>query len=106
MKWKGDASPLVFWLEATFNNMIQKEFIEAIVQEYLEGTYLTLVKVKVSKDNDIDVEITREDAGVTIDDCADLSRYIETRLDRDKEDFSLIVGSARRKKIGKDEDDE
>lgn len=88
--------------------MIQKEFIESIVSEYLEGTGLTLVKVKVSKENDIDVTITREDAGVTIDDCADLSRYIESKLDRDKEDFSLIVGSARRKKIGRDldEDDE
>ena len=86
--------------------MIAKELIEAISQEYLANTPLTLVKVKVSKDNDIDVTRTREDAGVTIDDCVELSRYIDSKLDRDKEDFSLTVGSARRKTIGKTDDDE
>lgn len=85
--------------------MIAKETIEAIAAEYLAGTALTLVKVKVSKENDIDVTITREDAGVTIDDCVELSRYIDSRLDRDKEDFSLTVGSARRKAIGPVEED-
>ena len=86
--------------------MIAKEIIEAIAREHLESTPLQLVRVKVSKDNDIDVTITREDAGVTIDDCVELSRYIESKLDRDKEDFSLTVGSARRKTIGKSEDDD
>ena len=86
--------------------MIAKELIAAIAEEYLADTPLSLVKVKVSKDNDIDVTITREDAGVTIDDCVALSRHIESKLDRDKEDFSLTVGSARRKTIGKSEDDD
>ena len=86
--------------------MIAKEIIEAIVREHLESTPLQLVRVKVSKDNDIDVTITREDAGVTIDDCVELSRYIESKLDRDKEDFSLTVGSARRKTIGATDDDD
>ena len=85
--------------------MIAKETIEAIASEYLANTPLTLVKVKVSKDNYIDVTITREDAGVTIDDCVELSRYIDSKLDRDKEDFSLTVGSARRKTIGPVEED-
>lgn len=86
--------------------MIAKETVEAIAREYLENTPLTLVKVKVSKDNDIDVTITRQDAGVTIDDCVELSRHIESRLDRDKEDFSLTVGSARRTHIGGDEEED
>ncbi len=86
--------------------MIAKELIAAIAEEYLADTPLALVKVKVSKDNDIDATITREDAGVTIDDCVALSRHIESKLDRDKEDFSLTVGSARRKTIGKSEDDD
>ena len=86
--------------------MIAKELIAAIAEEYLADTPLSLVKVKVSKDNDIDVTITREEAGVPIDDCVELSRYIESKLDRDKEDFSLTVGSARRKTIGKSEDDD
>jgi ribosome maturation factor RimP len=51
------------------------------------------VEVTVSEDNDIEVIITRE-GGVAIDDCVALSRYLESKLDRDKEDFSLMVGSA------------
>ena len=50
--------------------------------------------ISVSEDNDIEVIITREGGGVSIDDCVALSRFIESRLDRDKEDFSLMVGSA------------
>ena len=73
--------------------MILKQTIESIAQEYLQGTGLSLVEVSVSEDNDIEVIITRED-GVSIDDCANLSRFIESKLDRDKEDFSLMVGSA------------
>ena len=73
--------------------MIQKQTIEALAQEHLQGTDLSLVEVSVSEDNDIEVIITRE-GGVSIDDCVALSRFIESRLDRDKEDFSLMVGSA------------
>ena len=73
--------------------MILKQTIENIAQEYLQGSGLSLVEVSVSEDNDIEVIITREE-GVSIDDCANLSRYIESKLDRDKEDFSLMVGSA------------
>ncbi len=73
--------------------MIQKQTIEKIAQEYLQGTELSLVEVTVSEENDIEVIITRE-GGVAIDDCVALSRHIESKLDRDKEDFSLMVGSA------------
>ena len=74
--------------------MILKQTIEALAQAHLQGTELTLVEVTVSPDNDIEVIITREGGGVSIDDCVALSRYIESKLDRDKEDFSLMVGSA------------
>ena len=73
--------------------MILKQTIENIAQEYLQGSGLSLVEVTVSEDNDIEVIISREE-GVSIDDCAGLSRHIESKLDRDKEDFSLMVGSA------------
>jgi len=70
-----------------------KQTIEKIAQEHLQGTALSLVEVTVSEENDIEVIITRE-GGVSIDDCVELSRFIESKLDRDKEDFSLMVGSA------------
>ena len=73
--------------------MILKQTIEKIAQEHLQGTALSLVEVTVSEENDIEVIISRE-GGVAIDDCVALSRYIESKLDRDKEDFSLMVGSA------------
>lgn len=75
--------------------MIQKALLESVVNEYLKETKLSLAELSVSEDNDIEVIIRRTDGeGVAIDDCADLSRYIESRFDRDKEDFSLMVGSA------------
>jgi len=86
---RGRQSP--FFIAKT--DMISKQTIEAIAQEYLQGKDLSLVEVTVSEENDIEVIITRE-SGVAIDDCVELSRYIESKLDRDKEDFSLMVGSA------------
>ena len=74
--------------------MMEKTIIEAIASEYLEKTDLKLVKTKVSKDNDITIFIHRPGSGVCIDDCVELSRYIESKLDREKEDFSLTVSSA------------
>ncbi|MCR5710695.1 MAG: hypothetical protein K6G79_09480 [Bacteroidales bacterium] len=74
--------------------MITVQTIEAIAREYLQGGPLSLVEATVSDDNDIEVTITRDGGGVSIDDCVALSRYIESKLDRDREDFSLIVGSA------------
>ena len=74
--------------------MILKETIEALAAQHLEGTGLQLVEATVSEENDIEVIITREGGGVSIDDCVALSRFIESKLDRDKEDFSLTVGSA------------
>lgn len=75
-------------------HMITAQLIESIAREHLEGTPLTLVEVSVSEDNDIEIVITRSDEGVSIDDCMNLSRFVESRLDRDKEDFSLTVASA------------
>lgn len=73
--------------------MIDKELIIQIAQEHLAETDLTLVKVSNNKENNIKVFITREGGSVCIDDCVELSRYIESRLDRDLEDFSLMVSS-------------
>ena len=43
--------------------------------------------------NTITVEIDHKD-GVWIEDCCELSRFIEEHFDRDVEDFELEVGSA------------
>ena len=49
--------------------------------------------IQISADDRIVVEIDHKD-GVWIDDCVELSRFIEQHLNRDEEDYELEVGSA------------
>lgn len=73
--------------------MTDKGIIISLAGEALRGTDRYVVSVSVSRDNVIELYID-SDSAVTIDDCAELSRYIEERLDRDVEDFELSVSSA------------
>ena len=73
--------------------MIEKNVVTRIVEEWLDGKDYFLVDVSVSPDDKIVVEIDHAD-GVWIDDCVDLSRYIESKLNREEEDYELEVGSA------------
>ena len=73
--------------------MTEKSTIKQLVEEWLEGKDYFLVDIEINQDNKIVVEIDHAD-GVWIEDCVELSRYIEDRLDRDVEDFELEVGSA------------
>lgn len=63
------------------------------VEEGLQGTDYFVVDVTVQPGNTIVVEIDNRE-GVDIDRCVELSRFIESKLDRDIEDFELEVGSA------------
>ncbi|MBO7371290.1 MAG: ribosome assembly cofactor RimP [Bacteroidales bacterium] len=74
--------------------MKQKEQLEKAAADYVEGKDLFIVDIKVSADNDIDITIETDSRDVTLDDCVEMSRFVESRLDRDVEDFSLTVGSA------------
>ena len=73
--------------------MIEKIKILELVNQALEGTDKFLVNLKVTPDNRIYVDIDG-DNGITVDDCIELSRAIESQLDRDVEDFALDVSSA------------
>ncbi len=66
--------------------MIDKNVVIRTVDEWLEGKDYFLVDVTISPDNKIVVEIDHAE-GVWIDDCVDLSRYIESKLDREEEDY-------------------
>ena len=59
----------------------------------MEDKEYFLVDVAVSSDDKIVVEIDHAE-GVWIDDCVELSRFIESKLDREEEDYELEVGSA------------
>lgn len=71
--------------------MITKEKISELVDEKLEGNQF-LVDVRVSPSQVIHVEIDSLE-GVTINDCVAVSRYVESHLDREAEDFELQVSS-------------
>ena len=73
--------------------MIDKKEIEAFVEEGLTGSDCFVVDVQVKPDNVIVVEIDNEE-GVDIDRCVALHRFLESKLDRDVEDYELEVGSA------------
>ncbi len=73
--------------------MIEKNTIGEWVEERLATSGLYLVDVEIKPGNLIVVEIDSDEA-IGIDDCVALSRYLESRLDRETEDFELEVGSA------------
>ena len=73
--------------------MIDRNVVSGIVNEWLEDKEYFLVDVSVTPDDKIVVEIDHAD-GVWIDDCVELSRFIESKLDREEEDYELEVGSA------------
>ncbi len=73
--------------------MIDKLHVLNIIQTALEGTDKYLVDLKITTDNRIFVAIDG-DNGIVIDDCVELSRTIETSLNREEEDFELNVASA------------
>lgn len=53
-----------------------------------------IVDISVSKDNDIVLTIESENEKIELDDCVSLSRFFETKFDREAEDYSLTVSSA------------
>jgi len=72
--------------------MIEKQKIQGLVEEFLKGTGLFLVTVKISNANRI-IVLADKNEGITIDECAAIHRHIENGLNRDKEDFELQVSS-------------
>ena len=73
--------------------MIDKNKVRDFANEWLADKDYFLVDATVDDQNKITVEIDHKD-GVWIDDCCQLSRFIEEHLNRDEEDFELEVGSA------------
>ena len=72
--------------------MIEKQKIEGLVREFINGTNLFLVTVKVSNANRIIVLADKKE-GITIDECAAIHKHVENGLDRETEDFELQVSS-------------
>ena len=72
--------------------MISKDIVREIVLSFIRESTIFLVDVKVGSANRIIVEVDKPD-GITIDECASISRTVESGLDRETEDFELEVSS-------------
>lgn len=72
--------------------MIDKKIIEDIVTERIADSDLFLVEVKIDTQNNITVTLDSPE-GISVDTCVFMSQYIESQLDREKEDFALEVSS-------------
>jgi len=71
---------------------MDKSQLQNWIEEYLQGTDYELVTLSVSAGNDILVEVDRL-AGVDVDFCAELNRFLVEKLDAVEPDYSLEVGS-------------
>ena len=73
--------------------MIERNAVKTVVEEWLSGNDYFLVDVTFTPDDRIVVEIDHAD-GVWIEDCAELSRFMQERLGDELGDYELEVGSA------------
>ena len=73
--------------------MIDSKSVIEIAERHLAGSDMFVVECKVSPMGDIELLID-SDTAVKLEDCAALNRAIEAELDREVEDYSLMVASA------------
>lgn len=73
--------------------MIPENQIRNWIEEHLQGSDRFLVELVIKSGNRIMVFID-SDSSVLIEHCISLSRFIESKLDRNVEDFELNVSSA------------
>ena len=73
--------------------MRERNTVKTVVEEWLSGNDYFLVDVTFTPDDRIVVEIDHAD-GVWIEDCAELSRFMQERLGEELGDYELEVGSA------------
>jgi len=72
--------------------MADQNIVEHHLEGILAGKDIFLVGVKVDNNNKILVLIDTPE-GISIDECVRVSRELEEKLDRDREDFALEVSS-------------
>ena len=73
--------------------MISKEVVKQLVEEWLQQSDYFLVDIFFGADDRIVIEIDHAD-GVWIEDCAELSRFLQEKLGDELGDYELEVGSA------------
>ena len=73
--------------------MIDKQLIQDLIADKLQGTGYELITLKVSVQNEVLVEVDKLE-GVDVEFCAELNHYLVEQLDAQGiEDYALEVGS-------------
>jgi len=73
--------------------MIETKRVIEIAERHLEGSDMFVVECKITPMGEIEL-LVDSDTAVKLEDCAALNRAIEAELDREVEDYSLMVASA------------
>ena len=73
---------------------MDKEKIIQAIEPKLDEMGCFLVEVSISKDNDVEIVIEKEEGVVDWDDCAAIDRFVHELFDQDVEDYALTVSSA------------
>ena len=73
--------------------MIDRNVVKSLAEEWLQGNEYFLVDVIMTPEDRIVVEIDHAD-GVWIEDCAELSRFLQEKLGEELDMYELEVGSA------------
>ena len=73
---------------------MNKEQIINAVETAVKERGCFLVEVTVSKDNDIEIVIEKEEGVVDWEDCAAIDRVMHEAFNQDEEDYALTVSSA------------
>ena len=73
--------------------MIDTKRVIEIAEQHLQGSDIFVVECKATPMGEIELLID-SDTAVKLEDCAALNRAIEAELDREVEDYSLMVASA------------
>jgi ribosome maturation factor RimP len=73
-------------------SMITERSVQELVERHIRGTDIFLVEVAVRTGNTIRVLVDRPE-GISIDECTEISRFLNLELDRDVEDYALEVSS-------------
>lgn len=88
LRKRGQKSPLSIHI----TDMITREKIQEIADQKLAESTNFIVDIAIKPGNKI-IVLLDNDNGISISDCVEMSRHIESNLDREAEDFELNVMS-------------
>ncbi len=72
--------------------MVSESQIRELIEKKYRDSDLFIVDIRIGKGNEIMIRVDK-DKGITIDECAEISRFIENHLGRESGDYNLEVSS-------------